>query len=66
MEGYEQDDKGNQIALVGDIIITIGVHGDNICIEQPGDNVENDLIMIFNVDQAKGIIQRLQTFVDSQ
>lgn len=66
VEGFEEDAFGALVAEVGDITVSIGVRGDNITLEQPGDGDETDIIMLNNVDQVEELIARLQAFVDSQ
>lgn len=67
MEGFEEDENGALIAEVGDITVAIGVHRDMVSMEQPGDNSDGvDIIMLWNLDQTKELIAKLQAFVDSQ
>ena len=66
LEGFEEDEKGNCVTEVGDVRITVGVHGDNIMLEQDGDGEDPDLIMMFHKAQVEGIIQKLQTWVNAQ
>lgn len=66
VEGFEEDALGALVAEVGDITVSIGVRGDNITLEQPGDGDETDIIMLNNVDQVEELIARLQTWVNSQ
>lgn len=60
---FERDDKGNRVAIAGDITITIGCRGDNIMIEQDGDHDEPDIIMMYDPEQIQAVIDRLQYFL---
>lgn len=66
VEGFEEDIHGALVSEVGDIQVYIGVHRDNISLEQPGDGDDNDIIMLHSLEQTKELIARLQAFVDSQ
>lgn len=64
LEEFNPDDKGNRIAVIGDVTVTIAVHGDTVMIEQDGDGPERDLIMMFEEEQVRGVIARLQEYLD--
>ena len=60
------DEEGNARAEVDDILLTVGVGKDVMIVEQPGDNEDPDLIMIFGKEDGRRIIQLLQAWVDAR
>lgn len=63
---FEDDDKGNTVSNIGDVTVTIAIHGDTVMIEQDGDHDERDLIMMSDPEQVRLLIDRLQWFLDAQ
>ena len=66
LENYTEDTWGALVAKVGDITVTIGVHRDNISLEQDGDHKEPDLIVMSEREQVQKLVDRLQEFLNAQ
>ena len=66
LEGFQEDEWGALLAEVGDIKVSIGVHRDCLSLAQEGDHKDPDLIVMSEREQIQALIDRLQTFLDSQ
>lgn len=66
MSGFRQEESGLcYSAKVDDITLTIGVGGDVLIIEQPGDNIDPDIILLFGKEDAKMFIDLVQEWYNS-
>ena len=57
ISGYQRDDHDCLAFTADDVTVTIGVHEDNIIIEQPGDHDDPDCILISDVDVAEALAE---------
>lgn len=64
--GFEYKDSPFQSAKVEDITIEVGLFGDKISLQQPAEDGSVDTVMLWDVEVAKEVIEKLQTWVDAQ
>lgn len=65
IKGFTKDDKGCYIGKVDDIELVVGVLGDTISLEQPGDHEDPDIVMIWSKDDAKEVVKLMQAWIDA-
>lgn len=66
IEEFVKDMDDCLSAKVDDITVTIGIGGDMLILEQPGDNPDPDTIMIFGKDDGRKMVKLLQTWLDTE
>lgn len=66
VEAFVADMDNCQAAQVDDITLTIGIGGDSMILEQPGDNPDPDMIMVFGKDKGREIVKLLQAWLDAE
>lgn len=52
-------------AKVDDIAVTIGIGGDVLIIEQPGDNEYPDCVMVYGKEDGKKLLALLNQWIES-
>jgi hypothetical protein len=66
VEAFVEDMENCQATQVGDITLTIGIKGDMMILEQPGDNPDPDTIMVFGKEDGRKIVEFLQAWLDAE
>lgn len=66
VEEFVADMDNCQSTQVDDITLTIGIKGDMMILEQPGDNPDPDTIMIFGKEHGHQVVKALQAWLDTK